>query len=261
MDLPFHDLMVPHTGAVTHTRPATGGSGFATAVFVHGEAGAFFVKAVPNRPGGRLDAARREALVNPALFGLAPRLLFQTEDEGWFVTGFEVVDGHHPDYAPGSPDLPQVVQVVDQITDLVLPETAVGWQETRWDRFTDRPDLLAGDTLTYTDLHPNNILINGDRAWVVDWEWPTLAAGFLTAGGLVGQLIASGHSPADSESWVSAGAAWKAADSAAVDEFARAQVRMQEWIVEQRPDQEWRKAMLAAAQEWSQYREGLRAHR
>ncbi|SIO90809.1 hypothetical protein [Nocardiopsis sp. JB363] len=261
MDLPFHDLVLPHTGAVTHTRPATGGSGFATAVFVHGEAGAFFVKAVPNRPGGRLDAARREALVNPALLGLAPRLLFQAEDEGWFVTGFEIVDGHHPGYDPGSPDLPKVAQVVDQITDLVLPETAVGWQETRWDRFTDRADLLAGDTLTYTDLHPNNILIDGDRTWVVDWEWPTLAAGHLTAGSLVGQLIASGHSPIDAESWVSAGAAWKAADPAAVDEFARAQVRMQEWIVEQLPDQEWRKAMLAAAQKWCRHREELKAGR
>lgn len=144
---------------------------------------------------------------------------------------------------------------MDQITDLVLPETVVGWQETRWDRFTDRPDLLAGDTLTYTDLHPNNILIDGDRTWVVDWEWPTLAAGFLTEGGLVGQLIASGHSPASAESWVSAGREWQAADPAAIDEFARAQVRMQEWIVEQLPDQGWRKAMLSAAQEWVQYRE------
>ena len=255
MELPFHDLIQANTGPLIRVRPAVGGSGFSTTAVVTPEEGPqVFVKGVPNRPGGRRDAAHREAAIAPHLNGLGPALLWQVEDQGWFVAGYEVVDGRPADFTPASPDLPRVVEAAERVGALDLPSVAEKWGETRWDRFTDRPGLLSGATLTHTDLHPHNILLARGQTWVVDWEWPTLAAGFVTAGCLVGQLIAAGHSAADAEYWVSRGRGWKNAAPEAIDEFARAQVRMQKWVVQMRPEDGWRVAMLDAARAWEKHR-------
>jgi hypothetical protein len=42
-----------------------------------------------------------EALINPYVADLSPRLLWRVQGE-WDVLGFEVVDGRHADYRPGS---------------------------------------------------------------------------------------------------------------------------------------------------------------
>lgn len=255
MELPYKDLILPHTGPIIDMRPVQGGSGFSTTALVTSGAGEFFVKGVPNRPGGRLDSVVREGLINPALTGIAPTLRWKVEGQPWFVLGFDVVQGRVAEYTPGEDhDLSQVVGLIDRIAAVELPPEAAGWAESRWDRFTDTPHLLAGDTLLYTDIQPDNVLIGADRTWVVDWEWPTVGAAFLTPACLVVQLIASGHTPAEAEAWVGGCETWKTADPEAIDAFARAHVGIQQWVVEARPEEKWRKSMLAAAEAWAEHR-------
>lgn len=253
MELPYQDLIQAHTGPITEVRP-TPGSGFSTTALVTGEAGEFFVKGVPNRPGGRLDSLMREGQVNPALSGISPPVRW-TVDEEWFVLGFAVVEGRPANYRPGrDEDTSRVVEMIDRVAAVELPPEADGWAETRWDRFTPTPELLAGDALVYSDIQPDNILLGPERTWIVDWAWPTRGAAFLTAACFVVQLIAAGHTPAEAEAWVGGCSVWKDADPGAVDAFALAHVGIQRWVVQARPEEEWRKAMLAAAEAWAEHR-------
>lgn len=141
MELPYKDLILPYTGPITDMRPVQGGSGFSTTALVTSGEGEFFVKGVPNRPGGRLDSVVREGLINPALTGIAPTLRWKVEGQPWFVLGFDVVQGRVAEYTPGEDhDLSQVVGLIDRIAAVELPSEAAGWAESRWDRFTDTPN-------------------------------------------------------------------------------------------------------------------------
>ncbi|MFW5420975.1 protein kinase [Nocardiopsis sp. CNT-189] len=255
MQIPFPRLIAPFTGAIQCTRPAGGGAGGAVTALVEAEKGAFFVKGVPNRPGGLLDSVAREGLINPSLGGLAPALLWRAENEHWVVLGFEAVQGRRADFCPGSPDLAGVAEAVERIGAVEPPAVARGWGETRWDRFTDEAALLGGDRLVYTDVQPDNLLITtGGRVRVVDWEWPTVGAGFITPACLAVQLIAAGHTPASAEDAVAGCRTWRKAQAEAVDAFAAANDRLHRWMAEARPEERWLKAMAEAAHRWAHYR-------
>ncbi|SDZ14117.1 hypothetical protein SAMN05216215_104846 [Saccharopolyspora shandongensis] len=186
--------------------------------------------------GVRLDTPkarmhRHEAQVNPYLPpGVAPRLLWRTEVDGWLLLGFEHVPGHHADLSPGSPDLPLVADTVHTIGEALTPSPAraprladqwarlaawrrlahdrkpepAEWVWGRLDEFVDREHraftAIDGDALAHTDLHPLNVLVS-DRARVVDWAWSRRAAPWVDAGLLVLRLIDAGHSPAAAERW------------------------------------------------------------
>ncbi|MFC9084912.1 protein kinase [Nocardiopsis dassonvillei] len=248
-------LIHPHTGDVHHIKPVTEGYGAATTAVVAGEAGEFFVKATPNVAGGNLDAARREAAINPFVLGISPEILWQTENDKWFVLAFEVVNARASDFLPGSPDLPTVVDVLDRVFAVPLPSVAADWQDTRWDRFATETEkaLLRGQTLTHADIHGRNLLIGADHSWLVDWEWPTIGAAAIMPSCLAVQLVSSGHSPADAQALVSDCQAWKSASPGSLDAFAQANARMHHWFVKLRPEEEWLKAMATAAQAWADH--------
>ncbi|MFE3455929.1 hypothetical protein ACFXKD_00165 [Nocardiopsis aegyptia] len=128
------DPITPYTGRIDKVAPAAGGHSATTTAVVTGEHGQVFVKAVPDRPGGLLQEVEREGQINPYLGRLAPALLWQARGGGWFVLGFEVIDARPTDYTPGSPDLPRVVEAMEHVAELPLPEVARPWVETRWDR-------------------------------------------------------------------------------------------------------------------------------
>ncbi len=254
----YLDLIRPHTGHVTDVRPAGGYSSAGTAL-VEAERGAFFVKAVPNRPGGHRDSLLREALINPYVApGLSPAMRWQTEDDAWVVLGFEAIEGARTcDLAPGSPDLPAVVEALDRISALPVPEIARDWVEDRWDRHAaGEADaaLFRGETLLYTDITADNILIGDGRTWVVDWAWPTRGAAFIDPALLVIQLVADGHEPKAAEDWAAGCAAWKDTDPRAVDAFAVANARMWQTFSARRPERTWMQAMAEAAGRWVAYR-------
>jgi hypothetical protein len=61
---------------------------------------------------GQGDASAAD--INSYVVPLASRLLWHIETAGWNVLGFEPIDGHHADYAPGSSDLPKVAEALRQ---------------------------------------------------------------------------------------------------------------------------------------------------
>lgn len=249
-------VLHPHTGDLTDVRPTSRGFSSDLTALVTGDDETWFVKAVRNRPGGRRDSLVREGAINPHVRQISPAVQWRAENTEWLALGFEAVDGRHADFEPGSPDLPAVVDVLNRIAAVPLPDVAANWPETRWDRYTDQPDLFRGNALLYTDINPANILI-GDRAvWAVDWAWPTKGAAFIDPAVLVLQLVAAGHTPETAEARAVGCPAWGSADPVAVTEFAAANARMYGQLAERRPDASWLKEMASAAQQWVMYRRG-----
>ncbi|MGW3952726.1 hypothetical protein ACWEKM_17770 [Streptomyces sp. NPDC004752] len=251
-------LIREHTGPVTGIRRTERGFSSDLTAMVDCAKGPFFLKAMRNRPGGRRKSLIRERRINAYLGHLSPPLLWDVEAENWLVLGFEAVDGRSADFAPGSPDLPLVVDALGQIGRLPLPEIAREWTDIRWDRFAtgSEAELFRGDfdSLLYTDINPSNMFVAGRRVWVVDWAWPTRGAGFMDPALLVGQLIAAGHTPDGAEKWAAQLPAWRRADPRAIDAFAVANVRMYRAFAERKPDEDWPKAMVEAGRAWTDHR-------
>jgi hypothetical protein len=159
-------LMRPHTGRVEEVRPARGFSSDLVAV-VECENGAFFVKAVRNE-GTRRVSIRCETAINPFVQPISPPVLWQAENAEWIVRGFEAVDGRRADFGVESDDLPVVVDLMNRIGALSLPDVAHRWHERRWDRFVAdgaEVDLFRGDALLHVDVHPGNLIIGEQGAW------------------------------------------------------------------------------------------------
>ncbi|MGY4959001.1 phosphotransferase [Streptomyces nigrescens] len=253
----FWTLIHPHTGDLTDFRPTSRGFSSDVTALIECEKGRFFVKAVPNRPGGRRDSIIRERLINPAVRPISPALHWHVEDDTWVALGFDVIDGRGSDFAPDSPDLPAIVDTLNRIGDLDLPEVARDWPETRWNRFAaDEADahLFQGEALLYTDINPSNLMIGDQTTWAVDWSWPTHGAAFIDPACLVVQLIATGHSAKSAESWTSGCTAWADADPKGIDAFAAATLRMYRAFAERKPGASWLRAMTEAAQSWAAHR-------
>jgi len=245
----------PHTGDVTDIQRTVRGCMSDLTAVVECEKGPVFIKAVRNRQGGRLDSLDRERLINPFVRPFSPELLWHSKAGEWAVLGFEVVKGRSADFAPGSADLPDVVDLIDHIGWLELPTVAAEWPESRWDRFAEgEASLFEGHSLLYTDINPDNLLIGEQANWAVDWAWPTHGAAFIDPACLVLQLIGAGHSADAAEGWASGCSAWVGAEQKAVNAFAAANVRMYRSFAERKPDEEWLRAMLAAAEAWAQWR-------
>ncbi|MFI0895455.1 protein kinase [Streptomyces sp. NPDC020983] len=251
------ELVSACAGEVLSLRPTRYGFSSDLTALAECERGAFFVKAMRNRPGGRRDSLMRERDINPFVRDVAPELRWYAEDEAWCVLGFEPVEGRPSDIEPGSADLGLIADLVSAVGALELPDVARHWPETRCDAYVaDAGDAgwFRGDTLLHTDVNADNVLIGAQRAWLVDWSWPTRGAGFIDPACFVLQLVAAGHEPAEAEAWASRCPAWTEADPRAIDAFARADVRMHEAFAACRPEADWLRALAAGAREWAAHR-------
>jgi hypothetical protein len=253
----LQELVASQVGSIRATEPISAGHSNATTAIITTSSGQeVFVKAVPDRPGGRLDEAHREADMAAHSGGLSPALLWRARGNGWFVAGFEKVEGRYADFKPGSADLPLLMEALNAIAALPAPDGVEGWEETRWDRFTPETDrhLLRGNVLTHTDLHPRNVLVSPEgRVWLVDWSWPTLASPVVSPTCLAVQLVSAGYPPAEVEGWVSGVDGWKE-HLDAVRVFARANAGLHRWMAEVRGEA-WLNAMAEAAESWAAYLE------
>lgn len=172
-----------------------------------------FLKAVheaanPDSPGIHRREARIVAALPPA--APVPRLLWSYDEDGWVALCFEDVDGRHPHEPWTDSDLNLVVAALHGMASALTPSpfdagpvadrlrrSIHGWRlmreggESRLDAWTLRHlDRLAGmeaealslsegDTLLHFDTRADNILISGDRVYVVDWPWASVGAAWV----------------------------------------------------------------------------------
>ncbi|MFI6792843.1 phosphotransferase [Nonomuraea sp. NPDC050383] len=169
-----------------------------------------FVKAVGPEPNAEaVGIYRAEAAIAAALPASvpAPRLLTTFEAEGWVVLVFEDIEGRHPAMPWRRDELDRVLAAVDRMSAALTPapiaapsagelfgDSFRGWRsllgedttgldpwalrhldglaelESGWAR------AAAGDTLLHADLRADNILLAGDRVYVVDWPWACVGA-------------------------------------------------------------------------------------
>lgn len=199
-----------------------------------------------------------EISVSPYLPGeLAPRLLWQIEEEGWLLLGFEHVTGQHANLSPGSPDISLVTKAVHAITCLSAPPESAGRRamSDQWSRALESeidldppdkadpwsvknadtlagwaaraPDYLVGPALVHTDLNPANFLVS-DTARVIDWAWWRTGATWLDPAFVLIRLIAAGHSPSQAEQWATQLPGFESACPDALTAFAASVLRLWE---------------------------------
>jgi Ser/Thr protein kinase RdoA (MazF antagonist) len=254
------DAVQVRTGVVHAAQTASTGINSEIAAILETDSGRVFLKGLPQNHSG-LAGQQREASVNPHLHDAGPRLLWHEAVEGWDLLAFEVVeDAHHVEYGPGSPDLPKLVALLNELGKIRRPPVPLMAAERRWASYLDNEEdakHFAGDNLLHTDFNPSNILITDTRAWMVDWAWATRGAGFIDPACAVPRLITAGHTPAMAESWAAQTTSWKRADPTSVDLFAGAIARALRRFAENDPDGEWRRPMVEAAESWARHRAQL----
>ena len=140
--------------------------------------------------------------------------------------------GRHADYTPGSPDLDRLIQLTDALSRIKVNDDPGPFKraEDRCGPYLDDPgsaSAFSGPVLTHSDWTPDNVLASEHRAWLIDWAWPTLGAGWTDPACWVLRLMASGgHTAHEAERQASRLPAFQAADPAHVDLFAAANVRL-----------------------------------
>lgn len=178
-----------------------------------------FVKAVGPEPNPTSPDIHRRELVNTRALPAGvpvPELLFGHDDGEWVLLCFEHIDGHQPHIPWRDDELSMVLDALtamshaltpapftanamanelvgdfdsfaalqaardsgdddmlnlspyvrDNLDELVLVES--GWRE-----------VSAGDTLLHADIRADNLLIAGDRVYVVDWPHTMIGAAWV----------------------------------------------------------------------------------
>ncbi|MEU3574187.1 aminoglycoside phosphotransferase [Kitasatospora sp. NPDC036755] len=242
-------------GPILAAEPVPTGFNSEIAVRLVTTEGSVFVKGL--RLGHpRVWTQRREAEVNAFLPGIAPKMLWHLEVDGWSLVAFEHVEGRHADYGAAE-DLELMVDVLSRLGRTPCPPIELRRAEQQWALYVDDPTVparFAGDALVHTDLNNENVLIPQDRAFLVDWAWATRGAPWIDPALWVIWLIAAGdHSPAAAEAWAAGVPAWETGDPRVMDVFAQAQARMWADIAGADPDP-WTAGLNQAAQRWASFR-------
>ena len=252
---PVRAAIERRTGRVRTARTAPAGKNSAIAAVLGTDGGPVFVKGL-RVEDPRVVSQEREAVVSRYVSALSPQLLWHTEVDGWNLLGFRAAPGRHADYSPGSADLPKVVDAMRRLALLWCPGLPqLKRAEQRWAAYADENDLhlLRGDTLLHTDYSPDNVLVDGGAARLVDWAWPTLGAGFIDPSCLVVRLIFAGHTPEQAEAHVGAIPAWSDATTRAIDTFSAILARMWTHIADSDPNP-WKRHMAESARSWEAHR-------
>lgn len=225
----------------------------------------------------------------------SPALLWSGRVEDWVLLLFDDIDGRHPSLAPGSADLPAVLDTVASMEKVLTPCPYAGarpvaeamarvsscWRtlaagqpgdlapwcvrhlaelvewETRW------MPAAEGDTLLHADLRPDNMVREhaSGAVFVVDWAFGYRGAAWFDAAWLVPYLIMDGHTPASAEAALAGVPAWESADVDAVTALAVSVAGHWE-LARRRPSRPALRAYqdreAVAALAWTAYRTGWR---
>lgn len=246
------------TGVVLADASVGEGLNSSVAALLHTREGRYFVKALP-ADHRWVWTQEREAEIARYVGRIAPSLCARIADHGWDVLVFEALEGHHADYAPGSADLPRVVELLTRMGELPCPPITLRRAEQRLQAYADASELhhFAGDALLHTDPNSTNVIVCGGQARIVDWGWATRGAPWLDAAYWVIWLMAAGHKARSAEQWAAEVPAWHTAPANGITAFAAANTRM--WVSAGggAPD-EWTRRLIVAADTWHEFRTVLR---
>ncbi len=225
LDQPVRDLIQARTGPAFSARTVSAGLNSQLAAVLDTADGQVFVKGLrTGHPG--VVRQHREAMINPHVLSLAPRLRWQAEGAGWNLLAFDYLPtARHADYSPGSADLPAVIEALNRLQQIPCPDLPVKRAEQRWSAYLDHDparELLAGQTLLHTDFNPLNVLMDDGAAWIIDWAWPTRGAAFIDPACFLLRLMLHGHTAPQAEAWAQQCDSWVTASDQAVSVFALA---------------------------------------
>ena len=203
MRAPESFFPVKHFGAVKSVTPVSGGLSGAAVFAVTTETGEFFLRR--NAPGqegfGTMLTAQRLA----AKAGIAPSVIFADEELGVVVT--EKAPGISIGAALAQPEarlqaLRGVAETLARLHAIAapdLPPSDPALAQSIWDRQSARDgfpqwarplgvciaagdDALAGDprrVFGHNDVNPANLIWDGAKVWMVDWERAALAHPYM----------------------------------------------------------------------------------
>ncbi|PZG14809.1 aminoglycoside phosphotransferase family protein [Nonomuraea aridisoli] len=190
-----------------------------------------FVKAVGPEPNPKtVELYQAELKVAAALPASvpAPRLLTGFELEGWVALVFEDVEGEHPALPWRRDQLDVVMAAIERMTAELTPSPVKvptvgeafgdafrGWRRllgedtTGLDPWAVRhlgelaevesgwAEAAAGDSLIHGDLRADNILLAGDRVYLVDWPYACLGAPWFDRLAMLPSVSMQGGPPPD----------------------------------------------------------------
>ncbi|MYS78811.1 phosphotransferase [Embleya scabrispora] len=169
--------------------------------------GLVFVKAAEEATAPLSARAQTSEIAASTVTGiLSPRLLHHGAVDGWRVMVFEHVEGRPVRLCLGSPDMAQVVGVMDRIG-RIQPGRSAGLP-TLVARLREhlppaRISPLCGNRLLHTDLTSANMIIRPDgRLSVVDWGQVALGPRWAEVGYLGAALLGEGHNLGEVRRWM-----------------------------------------------------------
>lgn len=193
------------------------------------------------------DLARRVAVVSPPL-------LWFTSWDSWLVTGWPALPGRPwADQKPDSADIPKMVRLLDKLASVPAPDLLRRTAREQWEGYADNPDLLDGDFIVHRDPNPTNFVVDGDRAWMVDFGWSVRGPAWMTAANLAVSMMEAGWEAPDADRALWGVRAWHQAPSAAVAEYSQAVVREWQHVMASGPVHEVWELRAAAARTWADY--------
>jgi Ser/Thr protein kinase RdoA (MazF antagonist) len=105
---------------------------------------------------------------------------------------------------------------------------------------------FGGNTLLHTDFAPDNVLIVGDRARLIDWAWPTRGAAWIDPGALALRLMDAGHPTEAAVAFASRFPSWQNAEPEALAAFGSATATLWREIAEE-DGTPWKRGMAERA--------------
>jgi hypothetical protein len=252
----LHAAIESRTGAIKGTSPAGEGLSTSVRLILHSESGDVFVKGTgPDSTDHQRKRLALGAALAPYVTAISPPLLFEAEADGWNVTGWPVLPGRPwADQKPDSPDIPKMAGLLRTLAEIPAPHVLTRTARDEWEPYTDDPGVFDGDRLCHRDPNPTNFVVDGDRAWMVDWGWATRGPAWMTAGLLGLSMMEAGWEPGEAEQALADVPAWRDAPPDAVNTLASANARMWDAAVEQAPTKV-RKFRRDIARKWAAHRE------
>ena len=245
------------TGKVRGSSP--GGEGLSTSLrlILHAESGDVFVKGTgPGSSDAQRDRLALGADLAPHLTAVSPPLLWRAQADGWDVTGWPALPGRPwANQKPESEDIPKLIGLLTGLSRIPAPHTLARTARDYWAQYADDPAALDGDGIVHRDPNPTNFVVDGDRAWMVDFGWAVRGPAWMTSAGLIVSMMEAGWEAAYADKALQAVPAWASAPRHAVDELAYATVREWEQVMERGPVHEVWQFRASVARTWADYRE------